>query len=180
MPRKPTAAVAQPSHPEAAAADHVIKAAVAGAKVTVACKIGVGWFDLQLCEKRIVKENTQTGPRDIEQWFRLPRIVRIRGTAYPRGTPPEGYPERPEMVGGFALTRNVDKDFWDEWEKQNSRSPFVQNKMIFAYESNDAVVGQAKELAETLSGLEPLNPKKDSRMPKPTNTGITEIQEGRR
>ena len=137
---------------------------------------------MQLCEKQRVSENTQTGPRDIDQWVRVGPVVRVRGTAYPRGTPPEGFPAKPEMVGGYALTHGIDKDFWDEWVKQHKDAPYVKSGMIMAYESVDAAKGFSRERAKELSGLEPLDPKGDGRVPRSTHNGVSsvEIEDSRR
>lgn len=162
--------------PSSVRAAEVIKPRSAGGKVTVACKIGVGWFDLQIYQPKKVQENTQTGPREITQFFPVPGVVRIRGTAYPRGTPPEGFPARPEMVGGYALTRGVDEHFWETWVSQQAKSPYVLNKMIFAYEREDDVRGLAVDHKDDMSGLEPLNPKKDLRAPKSTQKGVSDVE----
>lgn len=186
---KETAARAEKRAPELAARNEaaakdpgsvnsgaVIKPSSAGGKVTVACKLGVGWFDLQICVPKDVQENTQTGPRTVKQFFPLPQIVRIRGTAYPRGTPPEGFPAKPEMVGGYALTRGVDEHFWDTWVEQHGKSPMVLNKIIYAFEREDEVRGVAIDHKDAKSGLEPLDPRNDVRAPKPTNSAITQIE----
>lgn len=151
-------------------------------KVTVACKIAVPWFALQLCERREVSENTQTGPRTIEQWFRTGRVVNVRGTAYPAGTPPEGFPARPQLVAGYALTHGVDKEFWDAWVAQQAKAPYVQSGMIMAYEKLDMINGAARERVNELSGLEPLNPKSDPRVPRSTNGAVSSVSpdDGRR
>lgn len=150
--------------------------ATAGAKMIVACKIAVPYFDLQLCEMQEVQENTQTGPRTIKQWARVGDIVRIRGTAYPRGTPPEGFPAKPQMVNGYALTHGVPKDFWDAWIKQHAKAPYVISGMITAHESLDHVRGHAKERVGQMSGLEPLKPDRDPRVPRSTNASISPIE----
>lgn len=153
-----------------------------GAKVTVACKIAIPYLDLQLCERKVVVENSQTGPRDVVRWDRTGKIVRIRGTAYPRGTPPEGFPEKPTLVAGFALTPDVDKEFWDEWLKQNAKAAYVTSGMLMAYEKLDTVKGVASDFRSEVSGLEPMRPDRDPRMPRPTQTGVSklETEEGRR
>lgn len=164
--------------PDAVASAHgpEIKPSSAGAKVTVACKLGVGWFQLQLCEEQLVDEQTQTGIRTVKVWRRTGRIIRVRGTAYPRGTPPEGFPEKPKMVGGAALTHGIDKDFWDAWITQNRLNPVVVNGMIYAHETESNVEGWARENAGRLSGLEPMNPKDDKRMPKSTRADIDDVK----
>ena len=53
-------ATLRPDEVRAAHGD-ILKPASAGAKVIVACKLGVGWFQLQLCEEQEVDEQTQTG-----------------------------------------------------------------------------------------------------------------------
>lgn len=147
-----------------------------GEQVVVACKIGVAYIDLQLSKPNKVWENTQTGPREITIYQKFGNIVRIRGTAYPRGTPPEGFPEKPVIVAGAALTFGVDKEFWDEWVKQNHLNPIVMNGMVFAHVNIDHVKGIAQETAERKSGLDPVNPKGDKRMPKSTRSDVSNIE----
>lgn len=183
----PATVAAAKASAAATAADRPVSRA--GAKVTIACKVGVAWVDLQLCDKREFTENTQTGPRLINKWVRVGRIVRIRGTAYPRGEAPEGFPEKPQMVGGYALTHNVDAEFWDKWLDQNGRSPMVLSGMIFASERIDEVKGMALEHKDELSGLEPIARGKqsgkdtltDARLPRSSLRGsVSELEPGER
>lgn len=164
--------------PAAVRDDAVAKPQHAGGKVTIACKVGVAYIDLQLSRLEEVYENTQTGPRRIKEARRFGPVVRIRGTAYPRGTPPRGFPPPPLMVGGAALNPGIDKDFWDAWREQNKQSPYVINGMIFAHESDDHVRGRALEESAIHSGLEPLDPDsgKDPRMPRATRSELTNIE----
>lgn len=152
--------------------------------VTIACKIGVAWFDLEICKEQIVSENTQTGPRDIKQWARTGQVIRVRGTAYPRGEPPEGFPARPEMVAGCALTHNVDKSLWDAWVKQHAKAPYVESGMIFAYTAASDVKERAAELKNEVSGLEPVQRTKseikDVRLPRATNKGVSDVEPANR
>lgn len=147
--------------------------------VTVACKVAVAWIDLELCEERTVSENTQTGPRDIKVWARTGRMVRIRGTAYPRGEPPEGFPDKPSMASGCALTAGVPRDFWEQWSHQHRLSPLIKNGMIFADENLAEVKAIAAEQKGKLSGLEPVARNKDGitdpRIPRSSNKAISEI-----
>lgn len=152
-----------------------------GTTVTVALKLGVAYFDIQLCRRETISENTQTGPRDVTKFFRTGNVVRLRGTAYPRGTVPDGFPEKPMIVAGAALNMGVDRAFWEAWVEQNRKNPLVVNKMIFAAEDIGRVKDEARDLADVASGLEPINPKKDRRMPKSTNAAVgqVETEEGR-
>lgn len=146
-----------------------------GDKVIVGLKLGVAYYDIQLCRPIDVQENTQTGPRTIKQYERTGRVVRLRGTAYPRGTVPEGFPERPTIVDGAALNFGVDRDFWEAWVEQNRLNPLVINRMIFAHADLASARSIAGEHAETQSGLEPVNPKGDRRVPRPTRNDVSPI-----
>ena len=156
--------------------------------VTVACKIGVAWLDLQICEERDIFENTQTGPRQIKQWVKTGQIVRIRGTAYPRGQAPDGFPDKPEMAEGYALTPNVPREFWEQWVSQNKRAPYVLSGMLFAHGAVNDVKVHATDHRTDLSGIEPIKREKiegvdtivDGRMARSTNQHVTGVQAGSR
>lgn len=151
----------------------------AGAKVTVACKLGVAYFDIQ--QTKIVEkfEQNMQGGKTIREAERVGQVVRLRGTAYPRGTPPAGYPLPPEMAHGAALNRGIDKDWFDAWLEQNKLNPVVMNKMVFAAETDDAIRSEAAELSKFLSGLEPVSPKGDHRIPKSTRPSeVTDLEPG--
>lgn len=148
----------------------------AGAKVIVALKVGIPHLDIQCCKIVEKFEQTMSGGRTIKEAQRIGKIVRLRGTAYPRGTPPEGFPEKPLIVGGAALNFGIDKDFWDTWVEQNARNPLVMNGMIFAYENMDMVQGRALEEQANRSGLEPLNPRGDPRIPKSSHPDVSDVE----
>ena len=152
-----------------------------GRTVTVACKLGVSWFNLQLCQIVEKFEQNLQGGRTIKEAIRLPEIVRIRGTSYPRGTPPEGFPSAPLIVDGAAMNPGVDAEFWEAWVTQNHLNPLVKNRMIFASESQDHVYGMAREFTAEKSGLDPINPKGDVRMPRsPRRDEVSDIEAGKR
>lgn len=160
------------------AGGEIAKPESAGAKVTVALKLGVAFFEIYLQRKVTVFEQNMQGGREIQKYERDPsnRVVRLRGTAYPRGTLPDGFPEKPTIIGGAALNPGVDKDFWDAWVAQNHLNPLVVNRMIFAHENAAMVTGQAKEEKDMVSGLEPINPKGDKRSPKSTRADVSNVE----
>lgn len=159
----------------------VVRPQTAGAKVIVACKLGVAYYDIQLCRIDDKFEQNMQGGRTVKEATRIGGVVRLRGTAYPRGTPPTGFPERPEMINGAALTRNVDKDWFDAWLEQHKLDPIVQNKLIFAHETYDGIVGESADMSKFLSGLEPVNPSGDVRIPKSSRPSeVTELEAGAR
>ena len=91
----------------ASARGEIAQPSVAGAKVVVACKIGVPYIDLQICEMVSVREQSLTGEREIIQARRTGSVVRIRGTAYPRGAMPSEFPAPPVIVGGAGLSEKT-------------------------------------------------------------------------
>lgn len=81
-----------------------------------------------------------------------PRVT-IKGFSIPYGTAPQ-FP----IVGGYALTPNVDADFFDEWMRVNAELDLVKKHFIFAHSKQSDASAQAKEMAEEKCGLEPINP----------------------
>lgn len=164
--------------PDLVGAVGLMKPSQSGAKVTVGLKLGVALYDIQLCKMEDKFEQNMQGGRMVKEYSRIGQPVRLRGTAYPRGTVPDGFPEKPQIVGGAAMNPGIDKDFWDAWLEQNKLNPIVVNGFIFASEKIDHVLGQAKETAASQSGLEPIDPKnkKDKRIPKSTRGDLTDVE----
>lgn len=151
----------------------------AGGKVLVGFKVGIAYLDIQLSRLVEQDEQTQTGVRRIKIAERYGDTVRIRGTAYPRGQVPEGFPDRPEMIHGATVNRNIDRNFMAEWLKINEKNPIVTNRMIFIAEDEIEFRAIAAELIGEKSGLDPLDPRgKDPRMPKPTNKDVSDLAPG--
>ena len=149
-----------------------------GEKVTVACKLPHG-MRLRLFKMvdghenvagntvRMVKRAEQVGPD-----------VVIKGTAVEFG-------KEKALTAGFMLTPGVDKEFFDEWLRQNAEHDAVKNHLIFAASTRDAVEGEAAEHRKQKSGLEPLDMgfiKKgerlvavDERLPRSNNPNLSPI-----
>lgn len=163
-------------NPEKVLADGVVKASSAGAKVAVACKIGVAYIDLQIFRPVTKMQDTQTGPREVREFVRQQQIVRVRGTAYPRGTVPTGYPARPEMWNGFAITFGIDKEFWELYEEQNRNSPFIKNGLLIADEDQNRLRARTLDGRDVRSSIDPVTGDNDTRMPKPNNPAISDIK----
>lgn len=64
----------------------------------------------------------------------------------------------PRIVGGYALTHNVDADHWANWLTANKDSALVKNGLIFAHVKPAEVEAQARDHREAVSGLEPVDP----------------------
>ena len=137
------------------------KPSSAGAKVTVACKLPHGLI-LRLFEMESANEPVMGGGyREVKRARQTGSTVRVNGNAVPFGVRPD-HP----IVAGYALTHGVDKDFFDEWMKQNRDSDIVKNHLVFAYERAESARDAAKDHAKQRSGLEPIEPDTDPRLPK--------------
>lgn len=76
------------------------------------------------------------------------RRVTLRGTNASR------------VAGGFGITENVPKDYFDEWIKVNAELPAVKNGFIFSMNKANDVEAKAREMAGEKNGFEPLDPNK--------------------
>jgi hypothetical protein len=176
--RSATATAARPS----IAAPVVHTPSRARSYVIVACKLAVARFELQLCRKARVTEQTQTGPREIDQYFKTGEIWVVRGTAYPEGTPPKGYIKRPEEVLGYSITKGIPRDFFEEWMKQYGQTEMVKNRLIYACDTYDEIEGEARENEGVKDAFSPLDmpmregEKPDSRIPHPLSDHVSTIE----
>lgn len=148
--------------------------------VIVACKIPIG-VELQCSKEQEYQEEYRDsdGRPRIRSRTRLIKggdTIMITGTAYPIGQAPAGYRDKAAMAGGYALTFGVNKEFFDRWMEQNELNPIVVNRMIFGFEKIEDVKAKAKNYASLRSGMEPLNPENDPRMPRPLAAGVTGVQ----
>jgi len=119
--------------------------------VTVACKVPNGLL-LRVFKMVPDREVTPTGYRNIERAEQVGDIVRIYGPGVPKGETREY-----SIIGNYALTPNVNKDFFEEWLRQNGGHDAVKAGLIFANGNQSRVSDQAEEQKGVLSGLEPLN-----------------------
>lgn len=124
-----------------------------GDTVTVALKHPHGLI-LRLHEMVEENESTPLGFRSVKVARYTGKQVVIRGYSDPSSKVPPA-----ATAGAFAFTRNVPRDFWEAWVKQNAEHPYVKEGLIFATSSGKAE-DQAAEREELKSGLEPLNPEK--------------------
>lgn len=133
----------------------------AGTVVTVACKLPHG-FDLRVFSMEDYQEPILGGG-----WKSVKRAVEVgqrhllAGVSAPFGLAPVA-----QMAAGYALTHNVDADFFAKWLDQNADSDVVKNRLIFAAPKALDVEARAKENEKTRSGLEPLVPGDDVRISK--------------
>lgn len=128
--------------------------------VTVACKHPSGYI-LRLHVNKPAQEMTPTGNRDIPGGVWEPSgepPVTINGNGINISLMKKGIPPEHAMVGGYALTPNVPRAFWEEWCRQNKAHPALKNGLLFAHGDDASVRAQASDGAKIRSGLEPIDP----------------------
>jgi len=122
--------------------------------VSVACKLPHG-LELRLFKpvKTFEPVLGGNGSREVLTHQPLPGSVQIAGNSHPQNHGP-----RSPIVGGFALTHGVPKDFWDQWYDANKDADMVRNGMIFAHTETRSTEAEAKEKEGLRSGMERLDP----------------------
>lgn len=175
----------KPSVKSAPQAPATVGAKKSARKVTVACKIPMGVV-LQLCRKVPYVEHTQAGTVvERERWDRFGAKVKVNGTSYPV-IPPKGYKERVAQTSGFALTRGVDAEMWDEWLKQHAEDAMVVNNLIYAFPDEESVVDFGRDFAGIKSDLGPLDMDTldkdgrvlDPRVPRSLDSAVQDVTTG--
>jgi hypothetical protein len=129
--------------------------------ITVACKLPHGLV-LQLCRMEERQEPVMGGGTRVQSVAaRVGKRVTIKGYAHEINETPNA-----PIIGGYALTHNVDADFFEEWLKQNAEHDAVKNKLVFAHAKPDVVQSEARNAAKVRNGLEPMAQESDPRSPK--------------
>jgi hypothetical protein len=138
-------------------------------------------LEIQLCKPKSARVTGQFGSVEETVNVKYGDKYFIRGTAYPRGQPPKGFPRAPRMIedegGGYALTPNIPADFFAAWLEQNAETDMVVNGLIKAQPDLDSLAADAAEHAKVDSGLGPMNPDGDRRDPKPLGSSISQIKQ---
>jgi hypothetical protein len=141
----------------------------------VGCKLGVASIALQLSPLVEKEQMGSQGSRKVMEAQRTGPVVILRGTAYPRGTVPDGFPPAPMIVDGAAMNFGIDAEWMDHWLEEHKRDPLVINKLIFACEKEEDAKAIAREHKDVKSGLDPVNPKGDTRMPRSNRSEIDDV-----
>lgn len=143
-----------------------------GAKVTVACNLphGVRLRNFKMAATREVVPGGVS--RDINVAEAIGGDVLIRGVATEVGKL-----SRAPIVSGYALTKGVDKEFWEAWLKDNKNSAMVINQCIFAYDKTDDAADAAEERSGETTGLEPLEIDSDPRRPQSLSRLVGDVEQ---
>jgi hypothetical protein len=142
--------------------------------VTVACKLPSGVI-LQLHEMREVSApDPMIGVRQIKMARKVgePVLVRGYGAIHHGGQEPKGL----DVIGGYALTLGISREFWEEWGRQNADSPLLKNRIIYAHHQAERVQDFSRVRDSVRTGLEPIDPTAPSKRMSRTELGDRHIR----
>lgn len=138
--------------------------------VTVACNLPNGLM-LQLSHEHMENQPKSPGQyHEVKVFRKEGPAIKVNGTAVPFGSQPAYM-----IIGRYALTPNVPREFFEEWLRQNADADIVRNELIFAHKSPEDINMHAKDNRDVLSGLQPLDPIKDPRRPTSSIKGLRNI-----
>lgn len=61
------------------------------------------------------------------------------------------------VIGGFAITPGIPKEFWDRWYEQHKHMDIVKGGHIYAHTQDASVRDYARDGQKLRSGLEPID-----------------------
>lgn len=122
------------------------------ATVFIACKAANG---IVIRGDRMIDatEPSPNGARPIKKAVAFGKEYPVRGPAHPYGIAPPGL-----LHNGYAITGGVDAEVWDAWYASNKDGDLVRNNMIAAFAKEAELIAWTKAFAETVSGMEPVDP----------------------
>jgi hypothetical protein len=120
--------------------------------VTIACKLPNGLilrvFDMVESDELVLGGGIRK-KKEANAWG---KTVTIKGNSIPMNKMNEI-----QFSHGYALTPDVDEDFWNLWYEQNKTSAIVRNGLIFASDKKLNVSAFTKEHEKLASGFERLS-----------------------
>jgi hypothetical protein len=134
-------------------ADRSLKQHTGGETVIVVCKVPMGML-LDVHRKNVVQTlilGGGTRPEDV--YTADSGKVFINGPATLKGNSPKC-----RVVGDYAFTPGVPKDFWERWMAEYKMWDAVKRKLIAAFKDMASAESFAHDHSEIRTGLEPLNP----------------------
>jgi hypothetical protein len=125
------------------------------ATVTVGCKLPHGLILRLFKMVPSVEPVMGGGTREVNKAQQVGEPVKLHGYLTM-----DGKKKRPAalVAGGYAMTSGVNKEFFDEWMKQNADSDLVKNNLIFSQTTTASAEDQGEEQEKLKCGLEALDP----------------------
>jgi hypothetical protein len=134
----------------------------ASATVTVACRLPHG-IEMMLYDKQKRQEAAPGGMQEVVRYEprRSVKPIKLNGFSHEQNKAPV-HP----VQGGFGLTFDVPKAFFDEWYDQHKEQDYIVNGLIFAQDGRRNFDAQLKDHLDQKSGLERIDPKDKKEMAK--------------
>lgn len=111
---------------------------------------------LQLCQFETVDESVIGGKREIKVGRKFGETYVIRGVAEYRGLDRNNWTP-PLLVHGYAVTRNIPRDFWEKWCAQNHDNDALNAGFLIAVTNDADGAAQTREHEGQATGHEPLS-----------------------
>lgn len=109
-------------------------------------------------DKMVEREVFSQGSRWIEKTaIQDGETYTLHGNAINMGAMAAGQPPEHVIIGGFALTPGIPRDFWERWAATTG-ADFVKRGIVFAASNEARARSQASERRDLKSGLEPIDP----------------------
>lgn len=125
--------------------------AKSGDTVAIACKLPHG-LEMRIYDMQKGSEPVMGGGfRDTQVPVQVGESITIHGNATPFGQMPKC-----PIVGGYAITQGIPAEFAEKWFEQNETQDMVKNNLVLYADKVSKLEGAAAELADTKSGLQPL------------------------
>jgi hypothetical protein len=134
-------------------------------KVVVACKVPNGLILRIGHFVPVFVPVMGGGMKEVQEWRPGEISVTVLGPARPIGGD-----ARVPTAHGYGITYDVDADFWKKWSEDNKDHDALKNHQLYAHEKNEFVVKWCAEHASVKSGLEPIVPDSDTRVPRHVST----------
>lgn len=156
----PSAAVDAPSPSLAVGSQNesykpkVVEPSTTGDTVVIACKFPAG-VRLQLYKDGEVPSGLrgEAGQKLVPGKLPVGPPVVVHGPRYHIGGSPHC-----EIIGGWALTRGVRRDFWMQWVQDNSKLQLVTEGLIRAFDTIEDARIECRRDRNIKTGMEPLAP----------------------
>jgi hypothetical protein len=168
-----------------------------GRKMYVASKLPQD-LECQLQKRDTVIEPDRVHTtKEVPRWVKYGQVVVIQGTGYP-AMPTQRFQDlkpAPRKMMGYSINTDIDNEFWKRWVEQNllyrkdkedketdevdverSFAPLA-SRLILWDETLEGLKKKMNSLQTKTggvhSGLDPLNPENDPRMPRSFNANVT-------
>lgn len=60
------------------------------------------------------------------------------------------------VIGGYGVTKDIPREHWEEWQKQNAAMKYVKKGLIWSEKDDRRAESKAEEMDELKHGMEPI------------------------